>query len=165
MCPARLGKVRYPLAPTSMTLDFSHLEVLDPPGHPPTCCRQKTITVEDSVNAKTRQKHDYASKAHGQSYNRRTGSERTFSWMKGAATTGMRRGWCRMFGLAKNALVYALAVVHNVRLVLAFEDQEQANARRAAMGLGPLGRRRRRHRRRGEQPAPDAHSPEPATPG
>lgn len=161
MCPARLGKVRCPLAPTSMTLDFSRPEVLSPPEHPPMCCAQKTVTVEDSVNAKTRQKHDYASKVHRQSYNRRTASERSFSWMKDAATAGVRRGWCRMFGLAKNALVYALAVVvHNVRLSLAHEDREAKEARRQAMGLAPL---RRRRRRRGAQPGGDPVASGPQT--
>lgn len=166
MCPAHLGKVRCPFVPTSMTLDFSHPEVLNPPEHPPTCCTQKTITVSREVAAKTAQKHDYPSKAHRQSFNRRTGAERSFSWMKDPATIGMRRGWCRMFGLAKNALVYALAaVVHNVRLALSFEDQEAEDARRSATGLGPLRRRRRRHH--DEQAAPEQVATEPAgqTPG
>jgi len=112
-----------------------------------------TVTVEDSVSAKTRQKHDYATKAHHQSYNRRTGSERSVSWMEDAATIGMRRGSCAMFGLAKNVLVYALAVVvHNARLHLAYEDSEAEEERRQTMGLAPLRRCRRRRDHRGRDP-------------
>ena len=58
-----------------MALSYSRPEVLAPPEHPQACCSQKTITVEASVNAKTAQKHDYPSRAHRLSYNRRTGSD------------------------------------------------------------------------------------------
>ena len=58
-CPAVAGKLRCPLRAASMALDYTRLEVLAPPEHPPTCCTQVTITVPPSVNAKTRQKHDY----------------------------------------------------------------------------------------------------------
>jgi len=153
MCPAAMGKLRCPLRPASMALDYTHPEVASPPDEPATCCTQKTISVPVHIDAKRRQKHDYPSRAHRFSYNRRTGSERTFSWFQDPASGGIRRGWSRLFGRAPNALVYALlAVVRNVRLVLAHEDREAGEARRAAMGLGPLSRRRRR-RRRGQRRA------------
>ena len=149
MCPALVGKVRCPLRPESMTLDYSHPEVLGPPEHPPTCCAQQTISVPEDVLAKTAQKHDYSSKAWRLSYNRRTGSERTFAWLQDPATIGMRRGWCRMFGATKNALTFTLGVVvRNVRIVVSYEARKAEDERRAAMGLGPLPRRRRRRRHR-----------------
>ena len=154
MCPAVMEKVRCPLRPASMALDYTHPEVASPPDEPPTCCTQKTISVPVSVDTKRRQKHDYPSRAHRLSYNRRTASERTFSWIQDPATGGIRRGWSRLFGRAPNALMYALCVVvRNVRLVLAHEDREAEAARRAAMGLSPLRRRRRRRRERRARPA------------
>ena len=167
MCPAAMGKCRCALRPTSMALDYERPEVVSPPEHPPTCCAQKTISVPVSIDTKRRQKHDYPSRAHRLSYNRRTASERTFSWIQDPATGAVRRGWSRLFGRAPNALLYALVVVvRNVRLVLAAEDRENDAARRAAMGLSPLTRRRRRRRRRLEQaqPEPVDGAPDP-TPG
>lgn len=168
MCPALLGKVRCPLRPSSMALGYSHPEVLDPPEHPPVCCTQQTISVGGHVLAKTAQKHDYPSAAWRLSYNRRTGSERTFAWLQDPATIGMRRGWCRMFGLTKNALAFTLGVVvRNVRITVSYEARMADEARRAAMGLGPIKRRRRRRRHRDDASAPDAPAPDeaPSEPG
>ncbi len=147
MCPAAMGRCRCPLRPESMTLDYTHPEIVSAPEEPPTCCVQKTISVPVTIDAKRRQKHDYPSRAHRFSYHRRTGSERTFSWIQDPASGGVRRGWSRLFGRAPNALFYALVVVvRNVRLVLAHEGREADTARRAAMGLSPLTRRRRGRR-------------------
>jgi hypothetical protein len=55
MCPAAMGKIRCPLRPASMRLDRNRPEILTPPGHPPACCTQQTITVPPEVAAKTRQ--------------------------------------------------------------------------------------------------------------
>ena len=44
-----------------MRLTRGRPEILTPPGHPPACCPQQTITVPPDVAAKTRQKHDYPS--------------------------------------------------------------------------------------------------------
>jgi hypothetical protein len=137
-----------------MALGYSRPEVLFPPEHPPRCCVQKTVTVPEKVLAKTAQKHDFASRAHRLSYNRRTGSERTFAWLQNPATLGMGRGWCRLMGLSKNALMYALAVVvRNVRILESYEREQAEQARRAAMGLSPRRRRRRRHQN--DVPVPD----------
>ena len=164
MCPAEMGKIRCPLRVESMTLDFSHPEALSVPEHPPTCCAQQTITVPEKVLAKTAQKHDYPSAAHRRSYNRRTGSERTFAWLQDPATIGMRRGWCRLMGLSKNALMYCLGVVvRNVRVVESFERQMADNARRAAMGLPR--RRRRRHRNEQLEPRKAPPAGHPCEPG
>jgi hypothetical protein len=100
MCPAAMGKIRCPLRPASMTLTRDRPEILTPPGHPPACCRQQTITVPPQVAAKTRQKHDYPSAAHRRSYARRTGAERTFSTAKDPASNNIARGWTRLMGLA-----------------------------------------------------------------
>jgi hypothetical protein len=145
MCPAAMGKVRCPLRPQSMKLDRSRPEILTPPGHPPACCTQQTLTVPPDVAAKTRQKHDYPSAAHRRSYARRTGAERTFSTIKDPATTSIARGWCRLTGLAPLTFWLAcLLTVRNQRILHAFDTRQADNNRRAAAGLPPRTRRRRR---------------------
>ena len=144
-CPAAAGKLRCPLKPASIALGFDHPEILDPPGHPPRCCAQTTITVPPSINSKTRQKHDYPSPAHRRSYHRRTGAERTFSTTKVPATTDTRRGWSRLMGRTKNLLLYACAnVIRNLPVLVAFERRQADNTRRAAAGQPPRTRRRQR---------------------
>ncbi len=109
------------------------------------CCTQQTITVPPAVAAKTRQKHDYPSKEHRISYARRTGAERTFSTLKDPATTTIARGWCRLMGLASLTLWLAcLLAVRNQRILGAFTERQASHARRAAAGLPPKTRKRRR---------------------
>jgi hypothetical protein len=145
MCPAVMGKIRCPLRPDSMKLDRGRPEILTPPEHPPACCTQQTITVPPAVAAKTRQKHDYPSAAHRRSYARRTGAERTFSTIKDPATTTIARGWCRLMGLTPLYLWLAcLLTVRNQRILHAFEARQAENNRRAAAGLPPKTRKRRR---------------------
>lgn len=145
MCPAAMGKLRCPLRPDSMTASYARPEVLAPPSHPPACCRQRTVTVPVEVNAKTRQKHDFPSKAHRASYARRTGAERTFSTVKDPATNDIARGWCRLMGVAAITLFLAcLFVVRNERVLHAFEERRADDARRLAAGMPPRTRRRRR---------------------
>jgi len=144
-CPAVTGKIRCPLRPGSMTLDRNRPAILTPPEHPPACCAQQTITVPPAVAAKTRQKHDYPSAAHRRSYTRRTGSERTFSTLKDPATTSIARGWCRLTGLTPLTLwIACLLPVRNQRILDAFDARQADTARRAAAGLPPKTRRRRR---------------------
>jgi len=144
-CPAAAGKIRCPLRPDSMTLDRGRPDILTPPQHPPACCQQQTITVGAEVCAKTAQKHDYPSAAHRRSYARRTGSERTFSTIKDPATTSIARGWCRLTGLTPLTLwIACLLAVRNQRILDAYGARQAGNARRAAAGLPPKTRRRRR---------------------
>jgi hypothetical protein len=144
-CPAAAGKIRCPHQPRSMKLDRARPEILTPPQHPPACCAQQTITVPPQVAAKTRQKHDYPSAAHRRSYARRTGSERTFSTLKDPATTSIARGWCRLTGLTPLALWTAcLLPARNQRILDAYNARQAGNARRAAAGLPPKTRKRRR---------------------
>ena len=145
MCPAVTGKIRCPLRPASMTLNRQRPEILTPPGHPPACCHQQTITVPPQTCAKTAQKHDYPSAAHRKSYARRTGAERTFSTAKDPASNNIARGWTRLMGLAPLMLWLAcLLVVRNQRILTAWDARQADNARRAAAGLPPRTRRRRR---------------------
>ena len=128
-----------------MTLDRNRPEILTPPGHPPACCTQQTITVPPQVAAKTRQKHDYPSPAHRRSYARRTGSERTFSTLKDTATGNIARGWCHLTGLPPLHLWLAcLLATRNQRILDAWDARQAENTRRAAAGLPPKTRRRRR---------------------
>ncbi len=145
MCPAVMGKVRCPLRPASMTPDRSRPEILVPPQHPPACCTQQTITVPPAIAAKTRQKHDYPSPAHRRSYARRTGAERTFATIRDPATPSTSRGWCRLTGLAPLTLWLAcLLTIRNQRILDAWQARQADNARRAAAGLPPKIRKRRR---------------------
>ncbi len=144
-CPAITGKIRCPLRPESMTLDRDRPEILTPPGHPPACCTQQTITIGPDVAAKTRQKHDYPSPAWRRSYARRTAAERSFSTIKDPATTSIARGWCRTAGLTAVMLWTAcLLAVRNQRILAAFQARQDDNARRAAAGRPPRTRRKRR---------------------
>ena len=128
-----------------MTLDRGHPEVFTPPASPPACCAQQTITIPPQICAKTAQKHDYPSAAHRRSYTRRTGAERTFSTIKDPATTSIARGWCRLTGLTPLAFWLAcLLTVRNQRIISAYRARQADNARRAATGLPPKTRKRRR---------------------
>jgi hypothetical protein len=145
MCPAVMGKLRCPLRPGSMSLDYQRPQILAPPEHPPACCTQQTITVPPEAHAKTAQKHDYPSQAHRRSYARRSAAERTFSTAKDPASNDISRGWCRLLGLTPIALFTAcLLIVRNQRILTAYDTRQDQNAQRAAAGLPPKTRRRRR---------------------
>jgi hypothetical protein len=144
-CPAAMGKIRCPLRPPSMTLDRDRPEILQPPEHPQACCTQQTLTVPPQVTAKTAQKHDYPSKAHRRSYARRTGAERGFATAKDPASNTISRGWCRLMGLTPLMLFTAtLLIVRNQRILAAWNARQAENTRRAAAGLPPKTRKRRR---------------------
>ena len=97
------------------------------------------------MHAKTAQKHDYPSAAHRRSYARRTGAERGFATAKDPATNNISRGWCRLMGLAPLMLfATTLLIVRNQRILTAWNARQAENARRAAAGLPPKTRRRRR---------------------
>jgi len=144
-CPAAAGKIRCPLRPASMILDRDRPEILQPPGHPQACCEQQTITVPPDVLAKTAQKHDYPSAAWRRSYARRTGAERGFATAKDPASNDIRRGWCRLMGLAPLMLFTAtLLTVRNQRILTTWQARQEEDQRRAARGLPPKTRKRRR---------------------
>jgi hypothetical protein len=144
-CPAIAGKVRCPRRAESMALSAERPEIVPTFEEPPTCCTQKTITVPPSVNAKTRQKHDYPSRAHRLSYGRRSAAERSNSTVKDPASNDISRGWCRLMGLTSMTLMLTcLFVVRNQRILASFEARVAEDQRRLALGLAPRTRRRRR---------------------
>jgi len=144
-CPAAMGKIRCPLRPASMRLDRGRPEILTPPEHPQACCAQQTITVPPAVLAKTAQKHDYPSAAWRRSYARRTGAERGFATIKDPAASDTARGWCRLMGLAPLLLfTTTLLIARNQRILTAWNARQADSQRRAAQGLPPRTRRRRR---------------------
>jgi len=164
ICPAAAGKVRCPHKAASLSLSFERPTVTHPPTELPRCCAQVSITVAPQVNEKTRQKHDYPGPAHRDSYARRTAAERSYASLADPSVGGIRRGWCRLFGRAKNTLMYALAVlVRNVRIVESFERRKAQEVR--AQSIAPRRRRRRRHQPDTdvpcEQPVPEV----PTAPG
>jgi hypothetical protein len=153
-CPATAGKIRCPLRPASMTLPRDRPEILSPPGHPPACCTQHTITAGPAIAARTRQKHDYPSRAWRISYQRRTASERLNATIKDTATNNIDRGWIRMAGLTPLMLALTcLIAVRNQRILTAWQNRQHDNARRAASGLPPRTRKLRRELT-GTGPAP-----------
>jgi hypothetical protein len=144
-CPAATGKIRCPHRPESMKLPRDRPEILTPPGHPPACCTQQTITVPPQIAAKTRQKHDYPSPQWRRSYQRRTAAERANATIKDTATTSIARGWCRQMSLTPITLwITCLLVARNQRILTAWNARQADNARRAAAGLPPRTRKRRR---------------------
>jgi hypothetical protein len=144
-CPAAAGKIRCPHRPASMMLERSRPEILAPPGHPPACCTQKTITAGPGVAAKTRQKHDYPSAARRRSYRRRTASERLNASVKDTATGSIDRGWIRLTGITPLTLwLTCIMVVRNQRILTAWHARQDDDARRAAGRLPPPTRKPRR---------------------
>jgi hypothetical protein len=144
-CPAELDKLRCPAKESSLSLGFDRPQVHCPPEQLPKCCSQRTITVAPEVNAKTAQKHDYPSKAHRQSFARRTAVERSYSTLKDPASTDTTRGNCRLMGLTAITLMLTCAVVvRNLRVAEAFDDRQREQQRRLDAGLPPKTRRRRR---------------------
>ncbi len=128
-----------------MALSHQRPEILSAPEEPLTCCTQKTLTVPPNVNAKTRQKHDYPSKAHRVSYGRRSAAERSNATVKDPASNDIARGWCRLMGLTSLTLMLTcLFVVRNQRVLASFEARQIEDQRRAAQGREPKIRRRRR---------------------
>jgi hypothetical protein len=154
-CPAIAGKIRCPLRPASMTLSRDRPEILTPPAHPPACCTQQTITAGPDVAAKTRQKHDYPSAAWRRSYARRTAAERLNSTVKDTATTSIARGWIRLMGLPPVMLWLAcLMAARNQRILTSWDTRQQDSTRRAAAGLPPRTRKRRRRALADAAPVP-----------
>jgi len=91
------------------------------------------------------QKHDYPSAAWRRSYARRTSAERGFATAKDPASNDISRGWCRLTGLAPLMLFTAtLLIARNQRILRAWTARQEDNKRRAAAGLSPKTRRRRR---------------------
>ena len=164
MCPAAAGKIRCPLRPASMTVTRDRPEILTPPGHPPTCCTQQTITVPPHAGAKARQKHDYPGPQWQHSYNRRTGAERAFATIKDSATTSIACGWCRQTGLVALTLWAAsLLAIRNLRILGAFQARQAENTSRSARGLPPKTRKRRRTTTLATLARAPPHNPRPET--
>jgi hypothetical protein len=116
-CPATTGKIRCSHRPQSLTLPYDRPEIGRPPDPRPVCCTQKTVTIPPTVNAKTRQKHDYPGPAWRTSYARRTAAERAYSTLKDPATNNINRGWCRLHGLAPILLfLTATTIIRNQRI-------------------------------------------------
>jgi hypothetical protein len=74
-----------------------------------------------------------------------TGAERGFATAKDPATNDISRGWCRLMGLTPLTLfTTTLLIVRNQRILDAWNARQEDNTRRAAAGLPPKTRTRRR---------------------
>ena len=142
--PSRRRKIRCPLRPASMKLDRNRPEILTPPGDPPACCTQQTITVPPG--RRQNQAETRLPLHRGRtSYQRRTAAERFNATIKDTATSSIDRGWFRLTGLTPLTLWLAcLTAVRNQRNLHARHARQQDNTRRAAAGLPPATRKRRR---------------------
>jgi hypothetical protein len=64
---------------------------------------------------------------------------------KDPAGNDISRGWCRLMGLTPLMLfTITLLVVRNQRILTAWNTRQEEDARRAARGLPPKTRKRRR---------------------
>ena len=71
--------------------------------------------------------------------------ERSFATIKDPASNDTGRGWCRLMGLAPLILVTTcLLAVRNQRILTAWNTRHAESHRRAAAGLPPKTRKRRR---------------------
>jgi hypothetical protein len=71
--------------------------------------------------------------------------ERGFATTKDPASNDTGRGWCRLMGLAPLLLfTTTLLIVRNQRILHAWDTRQEQNTRRAAKGLPPKTRKRRR---------------------
>jgi hypothetical protein len=130
-CPARAGRVRCALVPASMRLDTTKPTVSRPPDKPDLICTQATITVAPTVVGRYAQRYSYGTTRHGESYDRRTAVERSNAYLE-THYGHMRRGFIRVFGEAKHALLLALAVIAvNIHIVRAFTEIHNQPKRRA----------------------------------
>jgi hypothetical protein len=72
-------------------------------------------------------------------------AQRTFATIKDPATTSISRGWCRLTGLTPLTLwIACLLTVRNQRILTAYDARQADTAKRAAAGLPPRTRNRRR---------------------
>ena len=128
-----------------MTLSRDRPEILTPPEHPPACCTQQTITVPPDVAAKTRQKHDYPSPDGGGPTGGAPPPNGSTPPSRTPPPTASPAAGAASMGLAPLTLwIACLLAVRNQRILTAYQARQDDNARRAAAGLPPRTRKRRR---------------------
>ena len=126
-CPAQVGKVRCPLVKASMRLSETLPLVENPPGPEtaPPSCKGRTFTVPGEVTAKLRQRHYWGSEKWIESYTRRTNVEGYFGNWKNSSTENVNRGWCKVVGIVKTALLaVCAAAATNIRLLRTWSTKE-----------------------------------------
>jgi len=70
---------------------------------------------------------------------------RVATTIKDTASNNIARGWCRLTGVTTITLwITCLLVIRNQRILTAYHARQADNARRAAAGLPPRTRKRRR---------------------
>ena len=85
------------------------------------------------------------SAAWRRTYTRRASAERANATIKDTASNNIARGWTRLTGLTPLTLWLAcLLAVRNQRILAAWTARQEDNQRRAAAGLPPKTRKRRR---------------------
>ena len=144
-CPAAAGKIRCPLRPGLNDTRPGPARDPHPARAPAGLLHPADHHRPPGRRSQDPPKTRLPLAAHRRSYTRRTGAERTFSTIKDPATTSIARGWCRLMGLTPLALwIACLLTVRNQRILAAFDARQADNARRAAAGLPPRTRKRRR---------------------
>ncbi|WP_395659984.1 hypothetical protein [Nocardioides sp.] len=110
ICPARAGKLKCAACPLSQLLPDPTPEADPDLDQLPTACKQATITIPVTVEAKVRQEHYWGSPEWQKSYGRRVRVEGAFGLLKSAKSGGVRRGWTYQVGLVKTTLLLGIAV-------------------------------------------------------
>lgn len=129
-CPARAGKLRCPAHPASMALPLALPKVSRPPTEAPmpTCCSQRTITVPGEVDAKSRQRHYWGSRAWVAAFSRRSRVEGWFGNLKNDNAEALGRGAFRIMGICKTSLMLGIyAAATNLRLLRAWAGRALGN--------------------------------------
>ena len=146
-CPAAMGKIRCPLRPASMTLDRSPgPEILTPPQHPPACCTQQTLTIAPGRRgedpAETRLPLRGPPPLLCPPHRRRT---RLLHHQGPRHQHHQPAAGAASWACTPLALWLAcLHAIRNQRILTAWDARQAENKRRAAAGLPPRTRKRRR---------------------
>lgn len=136
-CPAAAGRVRCPLRAPARPIGAGRdvPEIYDPPTTPPTCCTQRTFTVDIEVGLGYRQRHVHGTKPFVSAYDGRTSVERWFSSVKYVSRA--QRENIRVLGMTRRTLMLTFAAAAtNLRHVRNWEARAKQHP---ATGPEPTG--------------------------
>lgn len=123
-CPAIAGTVGCPLRPGTVEAAVElGLPVIQNPPDPnapdfPTCCAQRTVTLDPGPLRKLMQRDYWGSDAWLREWNKRTYVEGAYGNLKNPSTENVRRGHFRVTGLPNVTIVAALAAAAYDRRIL-----------------------------------------------
>ena len=138
------GQSPLPAPPRLVPLSRDRPEILTPPPHRPPAAPSRP-SPPDHRSRPRPGRNTTTHRRNGGVHRRRTAAERVNATIKDTATTSIAHGWCRLTGLAPLTLwIACLLAARNQRILTAWDARQQDDARRAAAGLPPRTRKRRR---------------------